>query len=63
MAEEQLQVHNKKPVIFTIDNILTKEECNLVINKCKDKMERAQIGVGDKSKIRLFRIACIKDFH
>ena len=52
---EQLQVHNKKPIIFTIDNILTKEECNLVINKCKDKMERAQIGVGDKSKISKIR--------
>jgi len=52
---EQLQVHNKKPLIFTIDNILTKEECNLIIDRCKDKMERAQIGVGDNSKISKIR--------
>ena len=52
---EQLQVHNKTPLIFTIDNILTKAECNLVIDKCRDKMERAQIGVGDNSKISKIR--------
>ena len=52
---EQLNVHNEKPLIFTIDNFLTKDECNIIIDKCKDKMERAQIGVGDNSKISKIR--------
>ena len=52
---EQLKVYHNKPLIFTIDNILTAEECNLIIEKCKDKMERAQIGTGDKSKISKIR--------
>ena len=55
MTEEQLKVYHKKPLIFTIDNILTPEECQLIINRCKDKMERAQIGVGEKSKISKIR--------
>ena len=55
MTEEQLKVYHKKPLIFTIDNILTKEECRYIIDKCKDKMERAQIGTGDKSKISQIR--------
>ena len=54
-TEELLKVHYKKPLIFTIDNILTPEECRLIIDKCKDKMERAQVGVGDKSKVSKIR--------
>lgn len=37
MTEEQLKVYHKKPLIFTIDKILTPDECQLIINKCKDK--------------------------
>ena len=55
MTDERLKVYHKKPLIFTIDNILTKDECQLIIDKCKDKMERAQIGVGEKSKVSKIR--------
>lgn len=55
MTEEKLKVYHKKPLIFTIDNILTQEDCQLIINKCKDKMERAQVGVGEKSKVSKIR--------
>ena len=55
MTDERLKVYHKKPLIFTIDNILTKDECQLIIDKCKDKMERAQIGVGENSKVSKIR--------
>ena len=59
MTEEQLKVYHKKPLIFTIDNILTPEECRLIIDKCKDKMERAQVGIGDKSIISKIRTGSV----
>ena len=55
MTDERLKIYHKKPLIFTIDNILTNDECQLIIDKCKDKMERAQIGVGEKSKVSKIR--------
>ena len=59
---EQLKVYHNKPLIFTIDNILTAEECNLIIEKCKDKMERAQIGTGDKSKNEFPILFCLQTY-
>jgi prolyl 4-hydroxylase len=55
MTDERLKIYHKNPLIFTIDNILTNNECQLIIDKCKDKMERAQIGVGEKSKVSKIR--------
>lgn len=51
----KLEVVHKKPLVFTIDNFLTKEECELVINKAKDKMTRAQVGTGDDARISPIR--------
>lgn len=51
----KLEVHHKKPLIFSIDNFLTKNECELIINHCKDKMQRAQIGTGEAAKVSTIR--------
>lgn len=56
---DKLQVHNKKPLIFTIDNFLTNKECDLFIEYCRDKMERAQIGTGENSKISRIRTGSV----
>ena len=36
MDEQLLTVINKKPLIFYVDNVLTKEECNLIIEKSRE---------------------------
>jgi len=54
-----LNVLNKKPLIFTIDNFLTDKECDLFIQHCSEKMERAQIGTGDKSKVSGIRTGSV----
>jgi prolyl 4-hydroxylase len=55
MDEKELHVVNKKPLIFYIDNALTIDECNLIIEKSKDKMERARIGTGENADISKIR--------
>jgi len=54
-----LNVLNKKPLIFTIDNFLTDKECDLFIKHCSEKMERAQIGTGDNSKVSGIRTGSV----
>lgn len=53
--DRKLEVLHKKPLIFTIDNFLTPEECEYLINNSRDHMERAQIGTGDNAKISMIR--------
>jgi len=55
MDDRKLNVVHKKPLIFTIDNFLSKEECQLIINHCRDKMERAQVGTGTTAKVSEIR--------
>ena len=55
MGEKRLEVVNKTPLIFYIDNFLNEEECRTIINYSKDKMERAQIGTGPAAKISTIR--------
>jgi len=55
MDERKLDVIHKKPLIFTIDNFLSPEECKLIIDYCKDKMERAQVGTGTSAKVSPIR--------
>ncbi len=55
MDQRKLEVVHKKPLIFYIDNFLSKEECELMINKSKDHMERAQIGTGPSAKVSAIR--------
>jgi len=55
MDDRKLEVIHKKPLIFTIDNFLTEEECNLIISKARDKMERAQVGTGPGAKVSYIR--------
>ena len=54
-SDQSLQVLNKKPLVFILDNLFTDEECETIINLSKDHMERAYIGTGDKSKISTIR--------
>lgn len=51
----KLEVVHKKPLVFTIDNFLTKEECELIITRAKDNMVRAQVGTGDDAKVSPIR--------
>ena len=56
MGEKQvLEVLSKKPLVFIIDNFLSKKECEMIIRVCKDKMERAQIGTGLEAKVSFIR--------
>lgn len=55
MDERKLEVLHRKPLIFTVDNFLTEEECNLIIEKCRSKMERALIGTGENAKVSEIR--------
>ena len=55
MDEKKLEVIHRKPLIFTVDNFLSEEECKLIIEKCRDKMERALIGTGEKAKVSEIR--------
>ena len=50
-----MEVLHKKPLIFYIDNFLTKKECESIINHCKNKMDRAYVGTGDNSKVSKIR--------
>jgi len=55
MDNRKLEVVHKNPLIFTIDNFLTKEECGQIINFARNKMERAQIGTGKTAKVSQIR--------
>jgi prolyl 4-hydroxylase len=55
MDERKLEVVHRKPLIFTVDNFLSEDECKLIIEKCRDKMERALIGTGENAKVSEIR--------
>ena len=46
---------NKKPLIFYVDNVLTKDECNLIIEKSREHMKRAIVGSGPEAKVSSIR--------
>lgn len=55
MDEPVLTVINKKPLIFYIDNVLSQEECNLIIEKSREHMTRAIVGTGPEAKVSTIR--------
>ena len=50
-----MEVINKKPLIFYVDNVLTREECNLIIEKSRESMKRAIVGSGPEAKVSTIR--------
>jgi prolyl 4-hydroxylase len=55
MDEPVLTVINKKPLIFYVDNVLSQEECNIIIEKSKENMTRAIVGSGSSAKVSTIR--------
>lgn len=55
MDEQLLTVINKKPLIFYVDNVLTKDECELIIKKSNEHMKRAIVGSGPEAKVSSIR--------
>lgn len=55
MNEPILTVINKKPLIFYVDNVLSQEECNLIIKKSQEHMTRAIVGTGPDAKVSTIR--------
>jgi len=52
---KKLTVHHKKPLIFSIDNFLTDEECDCIINNARENMKRAQVGSFETTKVSKIR--------
>lgn len=50
-----MEVINKKPLIFYVDNVLSQEECNLIIEKSRVHMTRAIVGSGPEAKVSTIR--------
>lgn len=55
MDEPVLTVINKKPLIFYVDNVLSPEECNIIIEKSRENMTRAIVGSGSSAKVSTIR--------
>lgn len=52
---KKLIIHHKKPLIFSIDNFFTDEECETIINQAKPHMGRAQVGSFETTKVSKIR--------
>jgi prolyl 4-hydroxylase len=52
---KNLEMHSKKPLIFSIDNFLSDKDCQTIINHSKNKMEPAQTGSFEKAKVSKIR--------
>lgn len=53
--EKKMDVVHRRPLVFTIDNFLTTDECSKIIEISKDHMIRAQIGTGSNASVSQIR--------
>ena len=66
ISREEMFIHNKEPNVFTIDNFLTQEECNHMINISKPHMKSSLVShanKGTESKGRTSSNAWIQHNH
>lgn len=55
LKNKKLNIHNKKPLIFSIDDFLTDDECQCLINNTKEHLRPAQVGSFESSKVSKIR--------
>ena len=46
IPDNEKKIYNEDPLVYTIDNFITPEECNHIINVSKNNLTRAMVGAG-----------------